>query len=340
MKFNKFFKQLAYDVSISGHVKLTPYFDELLNFEQWSNDVIEYITSNPDPILIEKTSVLGSPVILEDYLLEGQDVLAQNIYDAVTKVVKAVNELNSTIYNLNRKAKGKYADLVNEFANEQAAELFDCAVCAGFLTRDYQPKGDTDMFTLKILAFAIGENLRLALRHRWAPFEEQWAINSNEQKLATIPIRLSQFNRAEKLMSLYPEVDFTALRKPKDDMFFKPVFGSKRVRKMYNDLCNHGYIHEGTTVDQFLGIFNLGTCSAWKPIEWKGDQRQLSYFVQLSLAPSNKNFWTIAQSCFTINGNPPNKESMKSGVVALKLNGKYDRYDLELKRIASEYNNG
>ena len=44
VKFNKFFKQLAYDVSISGHVKLTPYFDELLNFEQWSNDVIEYIS--------------------------------------------------------------------------------------------------------------------------------------------------------------------------------------------------------------------------------------------------------------------------------------------------------
>ena len=59
MKFNKFFKQLAYDVSISGHVKLTPYFDELLNFEQWSNDVIEYITSNPDPIRTWFTSDFG-----------------------------------------------------------------------------------------------------------------------------------------------------------------------------------------------------------------------------------------------------------------------------------------
>lgn len=339
VKFNKFFKQLVNDIGITGNVQLTPYVDELLSFEQWKDDVLEYVRVNPDPIILDKITTLGSPVILENYILEGKDVLPPNTSDALKKVVSAVNEMNGLVHSCHQEAKGKYADLVEEFANEEAAALFDRAVKADYLTMDYQPKGDTDIFTLKILAFAIGVMLHLTTRHRWTHFEEQWSIDVSN-KLTSVPIGEKQFKRAEKLMKLYPEVDFSALMKPKEDVFFDAVYGSKRVRTLYNELRNHGYISEETTVDQFLGIFNLSRSKTRKPVEWKSNQRKLSYFVYYALSPTNKDFWIKAQSCFTINGKAPHKGSMITGLVSLRSRSDYERYDLVLKRIASEYNNG
>ena len=166
VKFNKFAKQLIYDICIGGNTKLTSYAEELLQFEQWKEDIMLYINFNPDPIIIEKIASLGSPEMLENYINDGKDTLPQNTLDALTGVVNAMNSIHDLCYNINQESKGKFKYLVDEFANEEAAALFDRAVSAGYLTAEYQPKGDTDNYTLKIIAFAIGELLHLTIRHK------------------------------------------------------------------------------------------------------------------------------------------------------------------------------
>ena len=79
VKFNKFAKQLIYDICIGGNTKLTSYAEELLQFEQWKEDIMLYINFNPDPIIIEKIASLGSPEMLENYINDGKETLPQNI---------------------------------------------------------------------------------------------------------------------------------------------------------------------------------------------------------------------------------------------------------------------
>lgn len=339
VKFNKFFKDLTYNICISGNAQLITYIDELLNFEQWAYDVKEYATECADPIFFSKINMLGSPEMLENYLNDGKGIIPANNFDALFKVVNAVKELLRLVEEENEKARGEYANLVEEFAFENAASLFDRAVKAGYLTTEYQPKGDTSIHTLKILAFAIGEMLHLTMRHKWSHFEKLWNIDASN-KLASLPISDKQFKRAAQLMALYPEVDFSSLIKPKDSAFFTPSYGSGKVRALYRSLLQNGYISKETTVDDFLSIFNLGKNTARTPVEWTSDQRHLSYFAFHTFSKTNKDFWIKTTACFLINGKAPHRGSMVSGLVALQANPNYDNYDPVLKKIASTYNNG
>lgn len=339
VKFNKFAKQLIYDICILGNTKLSSYADELLSFEEWVDDVIAYANINPDPIILDKIASLGSPEMLEKYLKDGKDGIPENTYDALSKVVNAMKSLHQVCYDINQEAKGKYKYLVDEFAHEEAANLFDRAVSAGYLTAEYQPKGDTDIHTLKVLAFAIGEALHLTMRHKWSHFEEQWSIPYSN-KLSSLPMSEKQIKRAEKIMKLYPEVNFSALTQPKEERYFDAAYGSSRVRELYHELHDHGYISSDTTVEDFLSIFNIGDCPTRKPIVWMKSQRHLSYFILNTLSKTNKDYWIKAQACFSINGHAPHKGSMVSGMTSLQARPDYGRFDVELKRIASKYNNG
>ena len=225
VKFNKFAKQLIYDICIGGNTKLTTYADELLHFEQWKEDIMLYTSLNPDPIIIDKIAMLGSPEMLENYIKDGKETLPKNTYDALSGVVQAMKSIHALCFDLNQESKGKFKYLVNEFAYEEAADLFDRAVSAGYLTAEYQPKGDTDLYTLKILAFAIGEMLHLTMRHKWSHFEEQWNIDKSN-KLSSLPVTEKQFKRNEKVMRLYPEVDFSELTQPNEERYFDAVYGS------------------------------------------------------------------------------------------------------------------
>ena len=250
-----------------------------------------------------------------------------------------MKSIHALCYDLNQESKGKFKYLVDEFAYEEAADLFDRAVSAGYLTAEYQPKGDTDLYTLKIIAFAIGEMLHLTMRHKWSHFEEQWNIDRSN-KLSSLPVTDKQFKRNEKVIKLYPEVDFSALSKPNEELYFDSPYGTRRVRSLYQDLLDKGYISPDTSAEAFLSIFNLGEQTTRKPIEWIKSQRHLSYFVYFTLSKTNKDYWEKAKACFSINGQVPNRGSMVTGLTALKRRSDFAVFDTELKRIASRYNNG
>jgi hypothetical protein len=289
VKFNKFAKQLIYDICIGGNTKLTTYADELLHFEQWKEDIMLYTSLNPDPIIIDKIAMLGSPEMLENYIKDGKETLPKNTYDALSGVVQAMKSIHALCFDLNQESKGKFKYLVNEFAYEEAADLFDRAVSAGYLTAEYQPKGDTDLYTLKILAFAIGEMLHLTMRHKWSHFEEQWNIDKSN-KLSSLPVTEKQFKRNEKVMRLYPEVDFSELTQPNErDILMQSMVHDVSVVyiKTFTTRAN---ISQDTTVDAFLSIFNLGEQTTRKPIEWIKSQRHLSYFIFFAFSKTNKDY--------------------------------------------------
>lgn len=338
VKFNKFFKQLNYDIGVTGKVHLSQYADELMEFEQWVDNVIEYVLFNPDPKIIDLISALGSSEIIKNYAEEGKAVLEASTYDALSKVIDSTAKMLSLVNESIETSKGKFTSLPEAFAFQDAENLFLRAVKAGYLTSDFQPKGDTDLYTLKILGFAIGEELKLAPRHKWSHFEELWNIDY-ANKLSSVPISAKQFQRAKTLMDLYPEVDFNLLIKPKEDSFFTAAYGNRKIRTLYKELVAYGYISKETDYDNFLSIFNLGNSKFVRPVEWISDQRHLAYFIHHTFTKTNKNCWVKAHACFTINGAPPNLGTMKSGIVSLQRKPTYETYDLVLKRIASEYNN-
>ena len=121
-------------------------------------------------------------------------------------------------------------------------------------------------------------------------------------------------------MQLYPEVDFTMLTAPNEDKYFDAAYGARRVRALYQELLDHGYISPDTTVEDFLSIFNLGNQTTRKPIEWMKSQQHLSYFIYY--------------------GHAPHKGSLVTGLVAMQRKPNFGTFDVELKRIASKYNNG
>jgi len=338
VKFNRFFKQLNYHIGVMGKIQLSDFTEEMLNFDQWVDDVVTYVRFNPAPVIIDQISALGSSRVLSDYIEEGKAVLPANSYDALSRVIEATATLQSLVQESIEKAKGKFADLPEAFAYKNAADLFDRAVTGGFLTSTYQPKADTDIYMQKVIAFAIGELLKLTPRHKWSHFEVLWDIDY-ANKLSSVPISDRQFQRAAPIMALYPEVDFTALVKPKDDAFFTAAYGTRPVRMMYKELVRNGYISKETMVDDFLSIFNFGKHKTMKQVEWTNDQRHLAYFVYLAFTKTNKDCWVKAHACFTIKGAAPNIGSMKSGLVSLQSKNTFDNYDPVLKRIASEYNN-
>ncbi|HOM63741.1 MAG TPA: hypothetical protein PL097_07950, partial [Dysgonamonadaceae bacterium] len=108
VKFNKFFKQLNYDIGVTGKVHLSQYADELMEFEQWVDNVIEYVLFNPDPKIIDLISALGSSEIIKNYAEEGKAVLESSTYDALSKVIDSTAKLLSLVNESIETSKGKF----------------------------------------------------------------------------------------------------------------------------------------------------------------------------------------------------------------------------------------
>lgn len=115
VKFNKFFKQLNYDIGVTGKVHLSQYADELMEFEQWVENVIEYVLFNPDPKIIDLISALGSSEIIRNYVEDGKAVLEASTYDALSKVIDSTAKLLSLVNESIETSKGIFTSLPEAF---------------------------------------------------------------------------------------------------------------------------------------------------------------------------------------------------------------------------------
>ena len=67
-KFNKFAKQIIYNVCALGELRLSDYALELMEYEDWIDIIKEYAITTSCPIFIENLNRLGTPMLLETYL--------------------------------------------------------------------------------------------------------------------------------------------------------------------------------------------------------------------------------------------------------------------------------
>ena len=59
-----------------------------------------------------------------------------------------------------------------------------------------------------------------------------------------------------------------------------------------------------------------------------------------TFSKTNKDYWVKTVACFSVNGHAPHKGSLVTGLVAMQRKPNFGTFDVELKRIASKYNNG
>ena len=334
-KFNKFAKQIIYNVSALGELHLSDYALELMEYEDWIDIIREYAMTTSCPIFIENLNRLGSPKLLETYLADNVDSLPANYRTVLKIVVDAMNDFQEICIRFNKDSKGEFSNLVDGLDNADVANLFGRAVSAGFLTSQYQPKGDSDRYTLKLIAFAIIDILHFVPRHSWALFERQWNLDESH-RLAPLFITDRQFNINSRVMRLYPEADYTKLNTPKD-VYFTNNYGLGSIKNMFTALKREGYIAKETTLDDFYSIYNVGKTNRREVISWQKEQWTLVYFAHLAFSKTEKELWTKVFSCFSINGKPVNRGSLKTCLVALKRKNNFNTLDPKLRKIASDY---
>lgn len=110
----------------------------------------------------------------------------------------------------------------------------------------------------------------------------------------------------------------------------------ERKKRLYSDLLKGGYIAPETTYDTFRGIFE--EIEFTQPIVWMNRQSTLIYFTYLVFKVDNPyDLWTKCVYCFRLQGNKKlNRNSLDGNCI--KLIRREKPYNMELKKIADEYN--
>lgn len=335
-RFNKLVKELTYNICILGDVSLKDFAMELLDYEEWATSVLDYARKIQSPRFMEELYRLGKPKLLDDFLYESKGKIPDTEHEILSRIIEYLNDFDAIYQEYEKAAKGEFCQLVSLLANKEAMKLLDRSVKAGYLNKEYQPTAITDMYMLKIIAFAISKILQLPVRKTWATFEEQW---HDAYHLSDIPNSNIQFEASKPVMELYPEVDFNELINPKD-VYLTEKYGRDRVKAMFYELKRGGYIAKETPIDEFYSIFRLGKLNERVPVDWIKEQKLLVYFCYLAFSQTNNELWVKVQACFTINEKPINKESIKSCMVYLKKRKDFLTTDVRLRKIASDYVNG
>lgn len=359
-KINKILGELKYGIDIDTILDFSFLTPQLLMLAEWMADIQQYISQEPSPSLARQITSIGYTDEIKKYLAKHKEDITPTA--CVTLLIDSIKRLQSLFEicrQYQREEKGQYKDLVETLANEQVATLLQRAVDAGLLDNHFQPTPDTKTLQLRVIAFAVSSICKFP--RIYVDFEKQWS-HTTSYRISTCSIPKYRTKFYEYAKSLYPEVDFSPLESSCGIETFYTPQSPEDITKMYNELIKYKYIAPDTTLDVFNGIFDKAKFV--KPVEWIKEQRLLAYFLYLAFGKWNKknlwvksqvslmyfvylsfradnpfDFWTKCANCFQIReGKPINRESLRCNFRSIISKGKLDTYDIELKRIADEYN--
>lgn len=105
---------------------------------------------------------------------------------------------------------------------------------------------------------------------------------------------------------------------------------------MFSDLLSGGYISPDTTYTIFSGIFE--EIDFKQPVVWIKKQCSLIYFIYMVFKDENPyDLWAKCVYCFRLQSDKTiNRRSLDGNRITLMKTDK--PYNIELKRIAEEYN--
>lgn len=337
-KMNRFVKQLNYWCELKEDINLQVFGDELFLIDSWAKNVHEYLKESPATPLVGMIEDIGSVIHVKEYLAAKGENIPARLKKTLNAYIINMEALQKDLGLLQKKVKGRYANLPTPLANGKAADLLQRAVKAGLLRKDFQPYDETNSQQLKVLAFAVSRLMGFNRTHTYVYFDRLW--HRVGYTLSSIVLSTITRKNFQDVLDLYPEVDFSKLLEiTYTGYVFNSPFDDELKLKLYRELRYQGYIDQSTTKEQFLGIFD--TNSFKKPVNWIRTQRQLAYFVKLAFGPTNNKYlWNKTMNCFLVNGEEPVKACFVTGFSALFRSPDFDTYEPSLKAIAENYSQG
>ena len=173
---NRSSKLLAAAVKLGKDSLIRDAIDEEINYRMLAHSIMEYIKEDQDPVLFEELMHLADTKPIWEYLSRRR---TGTLPAKVKDVAEVTDELIAYGNEAFHKGTDEFANLVPFFANPQAKELFDRAVNAGLLKKDYQPAPGVERYQLKVIAIAINAIMKFSFRDKWCHFVEQWGEEIN-----------------------------------------------------------------------------------------------------------------------------------------------------------------
>ncbi len=339
-KIGRLVKQLRYwiDADFDTDLYFKTFEEDISQSKEWVDSVYKYLKESSCKIIAEELDRIGSIDDIKEYVNKKNGRLDARLRPDLIGFIKQMHKIQAVVRKVKAENKSEYPDLIPALANELTVNLLQRAVDGGLLDEHFMPLETTTGSQLRVIAYAIATILKFPNRCKYVYFEKQW--NRASYRVGGIPLAQTESGRVkhEYAMSLYPEADFSSLLQVSsdNDTFYCP-YPKQRIKRMYMDLVEGGYIAHYTTLEDFQGIFDANKFS--RPVEWIKSQRQLSYFLTEAFTPTNKRLvWVKACCCFRIFGKVPHKDAMVTGLGELKRKGVYDTYDPELSKITKRYN--
>ena len=334
-KINMMNKQLTCILELNEDVNRIKYKLELDSLTTWREDILDYLQHNNCHNIVMFINTMYSTEFLQDYVNTSDDKQDKVLISQINNLIYTINQFNNFAELYKKKYKaGKYELLEEVFANEEAVALFKRAIKAGYMDENYKLTDKTSRIQRRAIAWAIGQLLGIRPRIRYIVFEKQWNCK-DLGKTAMPELRSKDMDDIKKL---YPEVDFSLLTAQNENAFYTVPYDENRIEEMYMSLIMLGYIDIKTQLKEFLKIFSIGDTKNRIPVNWIVDQKRLSYFILLAFESTNKNIWEKAKNCFLIKGQIPNRGGLKSGIGAIKSEGKMETLDPALKAICENFN--
>ena len=302
---NRTSKLLAAAVRLNKDALIRDALDEEIDYKMLASSIIAYVKEDPDPVLYEQLMMLADTESMRDYLsTHHTGVLATK----VREIADVTEKLEAFGNDLFRQGQGEYANLVPFFANAQAKELFDRAVNAGILNKEYQPAPGVSRFQLKLIAVAIQTIMNFSYRDKWCHFTEQWGEDLNRSM-----VPLTKGVAINQIVRLYPEVPLWEKIIPENDgKTFSTGFSEAQAKGLFTGLMRKGYLGHHTSLDSFLSIMGMGQ-GAFTQINWiDRGYNSLIYFVKEAFCEQNPDYLLRICQCFTCNGKPITHSSLKT----------------------------
>lgn len=336
---NKVSKQINFEIKLESPQILYESFADKLNYTRLSDELLEYMKEDNDPLLYMQLVRLIETDEIRSYIDSYQD---SELKVEILALCDAVDKLRTYGDSCVDSQNTQFPNLIPFFANAEAEALFQRAVKAGYLDETYKPKPGIKYYELRLISFAISEMLNLPYRQRWVNFDRQWG-SCTPFSLGVYHMPMTKAKEFVRITQLYSEVDFRPILNPRPNNKkpFTTDMTKEQVIYLYDALRRRCYLSMKTKEKDFLAMFGFGKVE--KPfIRWSGPLYALEYFIRIALADSTRDVWKITADWIMMDDEKVlNYETLKSGSSFVYRNRDTDRFKFckELDKILAEARN-
>lgn len=315
-KINRYSRQIVTAIETNATIDIMRIAPEINDVPKWGESILNYLRGTPSVGLVKELGMIGDTSRIYVYL-KGNKKLKADTKLLLKEFIQTVSKLQDYAERYQKQyRKGPYEKLVEELAYKEAKDVFVRIREAGFIDDDFKLKKSTTRIQTVVLAWSIIKLLKLPKRKSWAVIERQWDCT----RLGNVPLPEQRTKDIEKVKAVFPELDYSTLSPEPAEKQFVVGCGEDVLMEVFLTLVTHGFISKRTKFENFMKIFNTGKTENFKPVDWISSVRNLCYFVHYAFGKTNSKYIERTRYCFSLNGKPLNKGTLKSTVsYAIKM---------------------